>query len=70
MRAAVCAELGPPEVVRARNEAELADLLVSGKVRPHIGATFPLERATEALRMVADGRAVGKVLVEVAGERT
>jgi NADPH2:quinone reductase len=54
----------------ARNEAELADLLASGKVRPHIGATFPLERATEALRMVADGRAVGKVLVEVAGERT
>lgn len=54
----------------ARNEAELADLLASGKVRPHIGATFPLERASEALRMVADGRAVGKVLVEVAGERT
>ncbi|MFP3899238.1 MAG: NADPH:quinone oxidoreductase family protein [Acidimicrobiia bacterium] len=54
----------------ARNEAELAELLASGAVRPHIGATYPLERTAEALRLVADGQAVGKVLIRVAeGER-
>lgn len=34
---------------------------------PHIGATFGLGRAAEALRYVADGRAVGKVVIDVAG---
>jgi NADPH:quinone reductase len=51
----------------ARNEAELADLLASGRARPHIGATFPLERTAAALRLVADGAAVGKVLIEMPG---
>lgn len=51
----------------ARNEAELAELLGAGTVQPHIGATYPLERTAEALRLVADGRAVGKVLIEVPG---
>jgi NADPH2:quinone reductase len=51
-----------------RNEAELRELLVSGRVRPHIGATFPLDDAVAALRCVADGRAVGKVLIDVAGD--
>ena len=48
-----------------RNEAELMELLASGRVTPHIGATFPLEEAAAALRYVADGRAVGKIVVEV-----
>jgi len=51
----------------ARNEDELAQLLASGSVRPHIGARFPLEQTAEALRLVADGRAVGKVLIEIGG---
>lgn len=51
----------------ARNEDDLAQLLASGAVRPHIGATYPLERTAEALRMVADGLAVGKVLIDVGG---
>lgn len=50
-----------------RNEDELRDLLVTRKVLPHIGSTFPLAEAAAALRVVADGRAVGKVLIEVAG---
>ena len=54
----------------ARNEDELADLLASGRVRPHIGATFPLDRTAEALRLVADGRAVGKVLIDIEEGRT
>ncbi len=50
-----------------RNDAELDELLASGEVRPHIGASFPLDRTAEALRLVADGRAVGKVVIEVSG---
>jgi len=50
----------------ARNEAELLDLLASGRVRPHIGARFPLDRAADALALVGGGGAVGKVVVDVA----
>jgi NADPH2:quinone reductase len=49
-----------------RNEDELLDLLAAGKATPHIGATFPLDEAPAALRYVADGRAVGKVVLEIA----
>jgi NADPH2:quinone reductase len=50
-----------------RNYAELTDLLVAGRAVPHVGATFPLDDTAAALRLVADGRAVGKVVVDVAG---
>jgi NADPH2:quinone reductase len=49
----------------ARNEAELDDLLASGRVVPHIGAAFPLDETAAALRYVADGRAIGKVVIDV-----
>lgn len=48
----------------ARNEQELTDLLTSGRVLPHIGAVFPLEQAAAALREIAAGRAVGKILLD------
>ncbi|MGV0815016.1 NADPH:quinone oxidoreductase family protein [Mycolicibacterium boenickei] len=48
-----------------RNEAELRELLATGAVRPHIGAVYPLDAAPAALRCVADGRAVGKVVIDV-----
>ena len=32
---------------------------------PHIGASFPLDDAAAALRYVADGRAIGKVVLDV-----
>ena len=48
-----------------RNEAELMELLASGRVAPHIGASFPLAEAASALRYVADGHAVGKIVLEV-----
>jgi NADPH2:quinone reductase len=48
-----------------RNERELDALLASGRVVPHIGATFPLDRAADALQLVADGRAVGKVVIDI-----
>jgi NADPH:quinone reductase len=48
-----------------RNDAELLGLLASHRAFPHIGATFGLEDTAAALRWVADGRAVGKVVVTV-----
>ena len=48
-----------------RDEDELIDLLATGRVRPHIGATFPLDQTAAALRHVADGQAIGKVVIEV-----
>jgi NADPH2:quinone reductase len=50
----------------ARNERELSELLVSGRVRPHIGAVYPLADTVAALRHVADGKAIGKVLIDLA----
>lgn len=50
----------------ARNEQELLGLLARHEVVPHIGATYRLDQAAGALRCVADGRAVGKVVIEVA----
>jgi NADPH:quinone reductase len=52
---------------RARNDQELLELLAAGKTFPHVGARFPLNDSAEALRYVADGRAIGKVLIEVDG---
>ena len=49
-----------------RNEQELLELLAAGRATPHIGATFSLTEAAAALRYVADGRAIGKVLLEIA----
>jgi NADPH2:quinone reductase len=51
----------------ARNEAELDGLLASGRVVPHIGATFALDETAAALRYVADGQAIGKVVIDVTG---
>lgn len=51
---------------RVRDEAELLDLLATGKAFPHIGATFGLTDAVAALRHVADGKAVGKVVLQIA----
>ena len=48
-----------------RGEEELGGLLASGRIVPHIGASFGLDDAAAALRLVADGRAVGKVVIDV-----
>jgi NADPH2:quinone reductase len=43
----------------------LEEMIVSGHVRPVVGAQFPLEQASEALQLI-DGRgAVGKVVLDV-----
>jgi NADPH2:quinone reductase len=48
-----------------RNEAELRSLFAAGRAFPHIGATFALADAAAALRHVADGKAVGKVVLDI-----
>jgi NADPH2:quinone reductase len=53
----------------ARNERDLLQLLADGRIVPHIGATFALDDAAAALRYVADGHAIGKVVLEVAASR-
>ena len=50
-----------------RNELELMELLSSHRVVPHIGASYRLEEVARALRVMADGGAVGKILIDVTG---
>ncbi|HKA92157.1 MAG TPA: NADPH:quinone oxidoreductase family protein [Acidimicrobiia bacterium] len=52
-----------------RNEDELIGHFAAGRVVPHIGAAFALDDVALALRHVADGRAIGKVVIDVAPGR-
>jgi len=47
----------------AANVAELFALLKEGRINPRISARLPLERGGEAIAMLADRKAVGKVVV-------
>ncbi|MEV7283875.1 zinc-binding dehydrogenase [Streptomyces sp. NPDC093252] len=57
-------ELGPPgpEAVREMLTGAL-DLTARGRLRPAIGATYPLERAADAHRALAERATVGKSLL-------
>ena len=46
-----------------RNNDELMQLYIAGKLKPHIHATYPLERAAEALNEVLNKRVSGKVVL-------
>jgi NADPH2:quinone reductase len=46
-----------------RNNEELMQLYLQGKVTPHIHATYPLDRAAEALNEVLNKRVSGKVVL-------
>ncbi len=46
-----------------RNNEELMQLYLAGKIKPHIHATYPLERAAEALNEVLNKRVSGKVVL-------
>ena len=62
------AALGGSPVARGRNRAVLdavAQLAVDGVLTPQVTATFPLERAPEALREVETGHAQGKIVILV-----
>jgi NADPH2:quinone reductase len=56
-----------PATEFGRNEDELRELLTTGRVAPHIGAVYSLDRTVDALRHVADRRAIGKVLIDLSG---
>jgi NADPH2:quinone reductase len=47
----------------AANLAELLDGYSEGRLRPHVSATFPLERYREALEAVVKRKALGKVVL-------
>ncbi len=47
----------------AAHIATLFDLLKAGKIKPHVSATFPLERGGEAIAMLGARKAIGKVVV-------
>jgi NADPH:quinone reductase-like Zn-dependent oxidoreductase len=47
----------------AEHVAELFALLKEGRIAPRVSARFPLERGGEAIAMLADRKAVGKVVV-------
>ena len=62
------ARLGGAPVARARNREVLdavAQLVADGVLDPYVTHTFPLAQAAEALRLVEDGHARGKVVIEV-----
>ena len=46
-----------------RNFDALADMFRAGSLRPVVSATYPLERAAEALEELSERRAIGKVVV-------
>ena len=50
-----------------QNVEELMGWWRDGKLRPHVSSTYPLERASEAIRELADRRAKGKVVVTISG---
>jgi NADPH2:quinone reductase len=47
------------------NVAELLDWWQEGRLHPHVSTTYPLERASEAIRELADRKAKGKVVVTI-----
>jgi NADPH2:quinone reductase len=51
-----------PDVVRAAAE-ELLGLWSGGRIEPVVGATYPLAEADAALRLVAERRSTGKVVL-------
>jgi len=46
---------------------QLARRIADGTLKPHISARFPLARAGEAIRMLMDRKALGKVVVTIDG---
>ncbi|KIC44390.1 NADPH:quinone oxidoreductase [Ruegeria sp. ANG-S4] len=51
----------------AENLSELFAMYTSGKIRPQISATFPMNRAGEALRLLEGRSALGKIVITMEG---
>lgn len=57
----------PGTEVRAAAAPELVRRAATGSLSVHVAATFPLERAADALRAVTDGAVAGKVVLVADG---
>lgn len=51
-----------PQLAR-ENARQLVDWVATGAIKPYVSKTYPLERAVEALREVAERRVRGKALI-------
>lgn len=49
----------------AENMSELFEMYGAGKIKPRISATFPLERADEALSLLSQRSILGKVVIKM-----
>jgi NADPH:quinone reductase-like Zn-dependent oxidoreductase len=49
----------------ARDMAELSQMFADGRIRPYIGARFPLAETPAALRYVAERKVLGKVVIDL-----
>lgn len=61
-------ELGGAMVRRRLDRSSIervAELMVAGRLDPHITATYPLARAREALELVESGHAPGKLVLDM-----
>jgi NADPH2:quinone reductase len=48
-----------------QNLAEMFALYQEGKIKPHVSASFPLEKGGDAIQYLMDRKALGKVVVTV-----
>ena len=53
-----------PELAE-RDERELYDHFVAGRLRPHISARYPLDDVFSALKTVQDRQVIGKVVIDI-----
>ena len=51
----------------ARAVSELSGWFREGKLKPHVTATYPLEKAADAIRLLAERKVKGKVVVTTGG---
>jgi NADPH2:quinone reductase len=58
--------MGKPQLTREIGAA-LDAMIAEGFVRPVVGAHFPLEQAADALKMLDERRALGKIVLDVRG---
>jgi NADPH:quinone reductase len=45
--------------------AQLGKWYAEGKLKPHVSATFPLDRAVDALQLMASRKVIGKVVITI-----
>ena len=57
--------MSKPELNR-KIGAALDAMIADGTVHPIVGARFPLDRAADAMRLIEERGALGKVVLEVA----